>query len=175
MTNKTQKKSTEIVWQRNLDNLGEENSAENYFITKIKKNHDHHLLDAAHDFYVSPFSDEEIQAHDEGQLSLDVFQTADAIVVKAAIAGINPDELEIVMENDILTIRGERRNDDEKAAIDYLYQECYWGKFSRSIIIPTDVDSQNIVASINNGILRIIMPMIETDHSVKITVHETED
>lgn len=117
----------------------------------------------------SIFSDE-----DEGQLALDVFQKNDKIVIYSAIAGIDPDKLDISLHNDILTIRGERKMDETVEDENYFYKECYWGKFSRSIILPTEVKAEEISATIKNGILKIVLPKANPQKKIKIKVIDEE-
>jgi len=94
----------------------------------------------------------------EGQLSVDVFQTEDKIIVKSTIAGVKPEDLEIYIHDDLLTIRGRREGEFGESQGDYLYKECYWGGFSRSIILPTDVQVDKVQANLKNGVLTIILP-----------------
>ena len=93
----------------------------------------------------------------EGQLAIDVFQTNNNIIIKSTVAGVNPEDLKISLHNDLLTIKGERRMKNDFSEKDYLYQECYWGTFSRSIILPSEVDNQSVEAEIENGILTITL------------------
>jgi HSP20 family molecular chaperone IbpA len=97
----------------------------------------------------------------EGQLTVDVYQTDGEIVIQSAIAGVKPENLEISIENDIVTIRGERRETREKEKKNYFYQECYWGRFSREIILPSEVDSVRARAEMKDGVLTIRAPKIE--------------
>lgn len=94
----------------------------------------------------------------EGQLTIDVYQTANDIIVKSTIAGVKPEDLDVSINNDMLTIKGTRRNDARIKPEDYYYQECYWGPFSRSVILPVDVETENIKAELKNGILTITLP-----------------
>ncbi len=94
----------------------------------------------------------------EGQLTIDVYQTANDIVIKSTIAGVKPEDLNVSINNDMLTIKGTRKNDAKIKAEDYYYQECYWGPFSRSVILPVDVETDKIKAELKNGILTIILP-----------------
>ena len=98
----------------------------------------------------------------EGQLSLDVYQDDKNIYVKSTIAGAKPEDIEISVVNDMLTIRGKREKEEKIEGKDYLYQECYWGRFSRSIILPTDVNVEKIKAELKDGILTVILPKIKT-------------
>lgn len=93
----------------------------------------------------------------EGQLAIDVYQTAKKIVIKSTIAGVKSDDLKISLHHDLLTIKGERSSDQEIKDEDYLYRECYWGSFSRSIILPSEVDSKKVEAELENGVLTITL------------------
>ncbi len=109
-------------------------------------------------------------ADQEGQLTIDVYQTDSDIVIKSTIAGVKPEDLDIQINNDMVTIRGERRKEDEIREEDYYYQECYWGAFSRSIILPVDVEANKAEALMKNGILTIKLPKAETARARKIQV-----
>jgi len=108
---------------------------------------------------------------EEGQLAIDVYQTPKAIVVKSTIAGVKPEDIDISINNDMLTIRGTRKQSSNIAADDYFYQECYWGGFSRSIILPVEVKADAIEANLENGILTVTLPKanVAKQISVKIT------
>lgn len=106
----------------------------------------------------------------EGQLTVDVFQNPNEIVIKSTIAGVTIDDLDISITNDMVTIRGERKKDEDVPAEDYFYQECYWGAFSRSIILPVDIEAEKAVAVFKNGILTIRLPKIEKVRTRKIKI-----
>ncbi len=108
--------------------------------------------------------------NNEGQLTIDVYQTDTDIVIKSTIAGVKPEDLDVSINNDMLTIRGERKNDEQVMEENYYYQECYWGSFSRSVILPIDVMADKIEASMKNGILTVRMPKAESNKSKKIQV-----
>ena len=91
-------------------------------------------------------------------MSVDVYQDASSIYIKSTIAGVEPEDIDISFDNDMITIRGRRRQDRTIRQEDYFYQECYWGGFSRSIILPVDVQEDKIKATIRNGILTIELP-----------------
>ncbi|MFA5069663.1 MAG: Hsp20/alpha crystallin family protein [Patescibacteria group bacterium] len=111
----------------------------------------------------------------DGQLAVDVYQTDKDIIVKSTIAGVRVEDLDISLHNDMLTIRGMRQKDEEVEADDYFYQECYWGGFSRSIILPVEVKEQEIAASLKNGVLTIILPKSEKSKLKIVKVKEEED
>ncbi len=106
----------------------------------------------------------------EGQLTIDVYQTPTDIVIKSTIAGVSPEDLDITITNDMVTIKGRRAKDEVVSEGDYYYQECYWGAFSRSVILPVDVEAEKAEAGMKNGILTIKLPKIEKIKTKKIKV-----
>jgi HSP20 family protein len=94
----------------------------------------------------------------EGQLSLDVFEKGNQVIIKSTIAGVKPENLEININNDLITIRGERKMEEKVEDKNWLYQECFWGKFSRSIVLPMEVDGEKAKVSLKRGILTIVIP-----------------
>ena len=94
----------------------------------------------------------------EGQLTVDVFQEGSKFVVEAPIAGVNPEDIEVFVEEGMLVIKGTRQRSFTEKSRKYFYQECYWGGFSREIMLPDDVDSSKIQARFKNGVLTIEMP-----------------
>ncbi len=103
----------------------------------------------------------------EGQLAVDVYQTDDSLVVRSTIAGVKPEDLEITLSDDVVTIRGKRFQENEVPKENYFYQECYWGGFSRSIVLPVEVKSAEAKASLKNGVFTLVLPKVA---HVKATV-----
>jgi len=110
------------------------------------------------------------EAANDGQLTLDVYQTDKHIIIKSTIAGVEPEDLDISFNNGMITIKGERKEEEKVSKEDYFYQELYWGTFSRSVILPTEVDTENIDAELKNGILVISLPKKESANQKKIKV-----
>jgi len=108
----------------------------------------------------------------EGQLTVDVYQTDKEIIIQSAIAGIEPENLDITIENDLVIIRGNRERKFIEEKKNYFYQECYWGRFSREIILPAEVDGSRAKATMEKGVLTIRMPKIEREKKRKIAVRE---
>lgn len=106
----------------------------------------------------------------EGQLTIDVYQTETDIVIKSTIAGVKPEDLDVAINNDMVTIRGERKNEEMVGSENYYYQECYWGSFSRSVVLPVDIISEKAEASLKNGILTIRLPKADINRVKKIQV-----
>jgi len=107
---------------------------------------------------------------EEGQLTIDVYQTPDDVVVLSTIAGVKTAELEITLNNDLLTVRGTRENPADVKQEDYFYQENYWGNFSRSVILPVDVDGDKVRAELKDGVLKIVLPKATRAKTKKIKV-----
>lgn len=97
----------------------------------------------------------------EGELTIDVYQSGKNLIVRSAIAGVEPEDLDITIENDLVVIKGDRKKTITEEKEDYFFQECYWGRFKREIILPVEVDSSRADAKLENGILVIKMPIIE--------------
>ena len=110
--------------------------------------------------------------YEEGQLSIDVYQTPKTIVVKSTIAGVKPEDIDISINNDMLTIRGKREEEEKIKDDDYLYRECYWGSFSRSIILPVEVKAEEIEAILENGVLTIILPKSKATKQISVKIKE---
>ena len=110
--------------------------------------------------------------YEEGQLSIDVYQTPSELIIKSTIAGVKPENIDISINNDMLTIRGKREMNEEIREENYLYRECYWGSFSRSIILPVEVESEKIEAFLENGVLSIVLPKAKSAKEISIKVKE---
>jgi len=106
---------------------------------------------------------------EEGQLAIDVYQTDKDLVIQSTIAGIKSENLDISMERDIVTIKGSREKPFEEEG-DYFIQECFWGPFSREIILPVDVDPERTTAEMKNSVLTIRIPKIIREKKRKIIV-----
>jgi HSP20 family protein len=111
----------------------------------------------------APGQDEHWMNHveDEGQLAIDVYQTPDAIVLVAPIAGVSEANLEVAITDEIVSIRGTRTQNSQITPDSYFVQECYWGSFSRSYVLPVAIDPDAAAASLQDGILTISIPRVE--------------
>lgn len=105
-----------------------------------------------------------------GQLVVDVYETDKELIVQSAIAGIKNEQIDISLDNDILIIKGEREDPSKDRDKRYFLKECYWGSFSKEIILPREIDTGKIDAKVKDGILTVRMPKIERAKSKKIEV-----
>jgi len=96
-----------------------------------------------------------------GQLSLDIFHTDSEIIILAPIAGVKADDVTLSITDDVLVIKGLRTPKFDISEENYYTKECFWGHFSRSIVLPIEADVKDISANFKNGILEIHIPRIE--------------
>lgn len=123
----------------------------------------------------SPFAVAERAAEedgeDEGQLTVDVYRDGeDTVVVQSTVAGVDPEDLEINITSESVTIRGRREKTTKVEDKDYFYQECFWGKFSRAVILPFEVEPEKSTAVVKNGVLTIKMPRLNRQKVKKLKV-----
>ena len=118
----------------------------------------------------TPWEEEMAETEQEGELAVDIYQTSDAIVVKALVAGVNPNSIDISLTRDMITIRGHREEHKEVTEENYFYKELYWGSFTRTILLPEEVDVDEADANTNHGILIIRLPKINKERKTKLKV-----
>jgi HSP20 family protein len=106
----------------------------------------------------------------EGQLNIDIYKSGNELIIIAAMAGVKPKSLDIFIDNDMLTIRGKRALRNLQGDEEFFFQECYWGTFSRSILLPVAVNAHAINATLEDGILTVRFPVIEQRQKIKVNV-----
>jgi len=110
------------------------------------------------------------QENEEGQLMADVYQTADDIVVQSMVAGVNPNDLHVSITREMVTISGNRGQSRGVRDEDYFYKELYWGPFSRTILLPQEIEPEGAEAIEKNGLLTLRLPKIDKDKRQEIKV-----
>ena len=106
---------------------------------------------------------------EEGQLSIDVAQTPEEVIVLATMAGTEPGQISLHVNGDLLTVRGGRQSPVGGEA-KYFYQECYWGKFSRTVVLPVEVQGEMARAEYKYGVLIIHLPKVHKANEIPIEV-----
>lgn len=106
----------------------------------------------------------------EGELSVDVYQTPSHIIVKAMIAGVKPEDLDVTITRDMVTLRGKREQHTEGNAGDFFFQELYWGSFSRTIVLPQEIEVEEAEAVEKHGLLIIRLPKLDKGRQAKLKV-----
>lgn len=120
------------------------------------------------DFF-SQLADHHWFSPSEGQLSVDVVEGPETIVIRSAIAGVAADALDIAVTTDTVTIRGARSHGCEESSDHILHvQECYWGSFSRSIVLPCHIRPEEADATLKNGILTVTLKKVEMRSRVSV-------
>ncbi len=122
----------------------------------------------------APAAADENDAWDEepvaGQLAVDVYETKEKLVVKGRVAGVNKNDLDVSISDNTLTVRGTLSSGVEDDVENYFLQECYWGEFSRSIVLPVPVKEDEIEAVLKDGVLTISFAKVKQDTVKKIQV-----
>ena len=106
----------------------------------------------------------------EGQLAIDMYQTPNEIIVKTMIAGVKQEDLDVSITRDMVIIRGKRDETNDTTGNDYFHKELYWGTFSRTIILPQEIDVDDSEALNKNGLLTITMPKIDKNRQAKLKI-----
>jgi len=106
----------------------------------------------------------------EGELVVDVYQTDLDFCIRSPIAGVNPEDVDILIEKDMLLIKGERKEPEAEVKKDYSYKECYWGPFLKKIILPENSDNSRAKATFTKGVLIIKIPIVKKVERKKIAV-----
>lgn len=106
----------------------------------------------------------------EGELPVDMYHTGDAIVIRALVAGVSPDDLDIAITRDMVTIKGQRAEYQEVGGDDYYHRELFWGSFSRTLLLPEEVLIDEAEAQEKHGLLEIKLPKVDKDRSTRLRV-----
>jgi HSP20 family protein len=119
---------------------------------------------------INPLPEKELLKKEVGQLSVDIYHTENEIVLLAPIAGVKEADVKISITDDVLVIKGERKAREEVSEDAYYTRECFWGNFSRSIVLPEEADSKNIAADFEDSVLEIRIPKMELEHTKIIKI-----
>jgi len=111
-----------------------------------------------------------IQEDGEGQLTVDVYQTPSEIVIKTMVAGVKPEDLDVAITRDMVTVKGKREEERNVNGEDYFHKELYWGTFSRTILLPQEVDIEESEAIEKHGMLIVRLPKLDKDKQAKLKV-----
>jgi HSP20 family protein len=117
-----------------------------------------------------PKGSPEPQDDADGELAVDVHQTPTHLIIRAMIAGVKPEDLDVSITRDMVTIRGKRERHIEGQSGDFFFQELYWGSFSRTIVLPQEVEIEEAEASEKHGLLTIKLPKVDKGRAAKLKV-----
>lgn len=108
--------------------------------------------------------------NEDGQLTVDVYQTTNDIIIKAMVAGVKPEDLDLSITRDMVTVKGSREESREVSEGDYFTKELYWGRFSRTILLPQEIDVDGAEATEKHGLLIIKLPKLDKSRQAKVKV-----
>ena len=98
------------------------------------------------------------EVEEEGELTVDIYDHSDSIMIQSTVAGVKPEDLDVAITNDTVTIRGKRERSEEIEDRNYYYKELFWGGFSRSVILPEEIEEDEAEATLKHGLLTIKLP-----------------
>ena len=107
---------------------------------------------------------------EEGELSVDVYQNPNEIIIKTMVAGVKPEDLDVSITREMVTIKGKREEERTISNDDYFHKELYWGSFSRSIVLPQEIDVDAAEATEKHGLLILKLPKINKNRQTKVRV-----
>jgi len=110
------------------------------------------------------------EKNEDGELAVDMHQTPSEIVIKTMVAGVRPEDLDISITRDTVTIKGKREGERMIQDEDYYHKELYWGSFSRTIVLPHEIEVEDAEASERHGLLILRLPKINKNRETKVRV-----
>src|SRR3990167_5968258 len=110
------------------------------------------------------------QEEEEGELTVDIYDDGDYIVIQAIVGGVKPEDIDVQVTDDVVTVRGKRSRSQEIENDNFYYRELYWGSFLRSIILPQEIISDEAEASMKNGLLTVKLPKRDRNKAQKLRV-----
>ena len=113
---------------------------------------------------------EEPEREEEGELAVDVYQTPTHIIIKAMIAGVRPEDLDVSITRDMVTLRGKRERHTEGTVGEFFFSELYWGAFARTVVLPQEIDIEAADAVEKHGLLTLRLPKLDKGRQAKLKI-----
>lgn len=108
--------------------------------------------------------------NEEAELTVDVYQTPRDIIIQTMTAGVRPEDIELEIARDVIVIKGKRENEQNIDDENYFLKELYWGKFSRTISLPQEVEPEYVEATEKHGLLTIKIQKVDKEKKSKVKV-----
>ena len=134
-------------------------------VVKLDENGEENHLTESHE---GTRTDDDIET--EGELAIDMYQTPTQIIIKTMVSGTKPEDLDISITREMVTIKGKREEIEDAVENDFFHRELYWGVFSRTVILPEEIDVEEADATNKNGLLVLILPKIDKHKQAKVKV-----
>lgn len=122
------------------------------------------------DIFEEDVVQDELIEEEVGELSVDMYRTNDAIIIKTMVAGIQKSEIDITLTRDMIRIEGSRFAQPEGTINEAYFQELYWGAFERTVQLPEEIDIEMAEAHESHGLLTLILPLIDKNRQARIKV-----
>ena len=116
------------------------------------------------------FANEIEESNEEGQLTVDAYETPSEIIIQSIVAGIRLEDLDVSITQDMVTIRGKRLDTRRAEDHDFFYKELYWGNFGRTILLPQEIDPDEAEATLKNGLLTIRLEKLDKERVQKLKI-----
>jgi len=111
-----------------------------------------------------------LQEEEEGQLTVDLYQTPSEIVIQTMVSGVQPENLSITITRDMIIVKGKREENQSISSENYFIKELFWGSFSRTISLPEEIDPEEATAIEKHGLLIIRLPKIDKNKQTSLKV-----
>lgn len=165
------KPTRQSFFQRLTGSLREDEEEGVYRMDEINKQSMSKVSQDREQYTIPVYEEEEEEPVSvDGQLAIDVFETPVDVIVKTMIPGVRKEEVDISLSRDMLTIRGERKDEKTISEDNYHYRELYWGTFSRTLKLPHEVDIEQAEATESQGMLTIKLPRVDKEKQKKVKV-----
>ncbi len=113
---------------------------------------------------------QDLDSETEGELAIDMYQTPTEIVVKTMVSGVKPEDIDISITRDMITIKGKREESHDFSDDDFFHRELYWGSFSRTVVLPQEIEVEEVEATNKNGMLTIRLPKLDKNKQAKVKI-----
>jgi HSP20 family protein len=125
----------------------------------------------------TPGTDESLAEGGKWAPAVDIYETSDSLVVEAELPGIDPKDIEVTVDDGVLTVKGERKHEKEVEDENYYRVERAYGVFTRSVRLPADTEADNVKASYDSGVLKVTVPKVEpkAPKPVPVTIETKKD
>lgn len=117
----------------------------------------------------------ELVEQGDGELMVDVFQTHNDIIIKTMVPGVRPEDLDINITRDMVTIKCRRETERTVGDSDYFHRELYWGGFSRTVVLPQEIDIDSVEATEKHGLLILKLPKLDKNRQAKVKVKNSNN
>lgn len=149
----------------------EENQEEEEVVEeKPRRGRSKHITVNSDDDWAPAPIDEEEEVESEGELAVDMHDTGDDLIIKTMVAGVKPEDLDVSITRDSVTIKGKREHERTTEDHHHIHRELYWGSFTRTIALPAEIDVEASEAIEKHGLLVIKLPKIDKNRQTKLKV-----